>query len=298
MVLGNRTYSRGDSFFSILPFTDTGLPTGLSIPDLGGGSYVNDPATPDVSWSGRVRRVSITSTSWFQQAVIIDSSISPDFTGRYRTFVRARNGTAIPGRILCRLTVHIDPINTSLSKNSVVYPPVEMNIESTGTPEALDMGIIELPASLLKSGNLGDIAISLEFKDLSYVSGTTVVDIYDINIIPADECILEIDAEMESTFTDAEVLVIDQISSPEETLDISMRNPTAEILFRPTFGGAQKFTVPTERSRIWMFTYNRISTVSQQIPILYNSGGAATKDPQYDARLYKLNRYLLPRGNS
>lgn len=304
VIIGRRRVSRGDDFFHILPFTDVGLPTGLSIDNAGSTTYV---AEGTYSFYGKVARFPTlgASTSAASPGILIDDSIASSFVGRFRCFVRASNSrgglfdpNADPiGRFNCSLQVATKeaPDMGLIFQALVTYPSVEMNADGSG-PELLDFGIIELPSSLFRDGAVGNIYLHPIFSDNNPTLASANISLYDIILIPSDEYIIEVDAYLPSA--GSKMLVIDKITSPEEPVDVSVQTSgSGKVDFRPVYGGSDSFNLSLATSRFYVWAYERKETITVTAGIFYNSGTIpATAD--FDARVYKLNRYLLPRGSA
>lgn len=283
MLVGIRSYSRGSSFVNILPFSDTGLPTGVTITNESAGTYANSSS----SFTGRYLTFTISANTYVGNIVVIGSSVAADFFGRYRCFVRADKTVQEEGRILCKLTV-----STSFgSISSAVYPIAEMITDGTDTPiELLDFGVIELPSSLGRSvAGAGAINIRVDFLDLLN-SATVGIGVYDVILVPADEAIVEMNVNIGSGNT----LIIDKVSSPEEAPDIKVVNSGGNVLYRPIYGG-RDLNLPPERSKLYVCPYFRTNRGGEPDQTAYSTDSFSNT---FNARVYKLNRYLLPRGNS
>lgn len=285
IILGKRLYSRGSSFISHINFADEQNPSGITVGVNGGVGvgYITDPISP----TGRALSMTATASEDTQVYVLLDSTIASSFNGKFRAFLRMKH-TAGEGVLWNKLTISSTPIvqmsGGNLTQGQVVYPVVENNGDST--TEVIDFGIIELPAAFSKTEDVYDIIMYFNIYDTT-ASLAITISLYDLILIPADEQIIEVDSLADF----GDVTIIDKVSSPEEPLDIKLNRADA-LINKPVYGGTDGISLSAgERQRIYMFSYFRAQ------------GDLAEYNADFDrsawhSHVYKLNRYLLPRGTS
>lgn len=296
VIIGRRTYSRGNNFNAYLNFSDVGadLPSGVSIENDGSVTWVADADSP----TGRAARqaapqlgVGINNGVWIQ----LDSTLAGEYIGKYRAFVMLEVGTEAAwtsGQFIVRLSVGTVTAS-SLVTSYVDYPEVEMN-SGTSTPEILDFGVIEIPTSLPRSGTVQNTILSVSITDTA-VSKVNTIKLMQIIIIPADESIVDLDLWRPDTSAGSGYhLTLDKLVSPEETMDVKLELASSSgTTSRPTSSGAEALYGARTRHRFWIYNYVRDVTIVAPTGILFNVFNAPAS---HNIKVYKLNRYLLPRG--
>ena len=282
IVIGRRIYSRGSNFTPYLNFSDDQNPSGVTI-TTNLFSFGNDSLSPTGRSLSR-----IIGGSFGNASITLSSALASHYIGRYRCFARVRRSGGAQGAVLGMFSV------SSSAGGSVFYPEVELNVSLTDNMEVLDFGIIEIPQSFSKSDTISyDVELSVYLKDTT-ASGAITGYLYDIILIPSDECILEIDASLLSpnSFTSSPTLIMDKLTSPEEPLDAHVNDTaTGGAVYKTIYGGSDAIYLAKERHRLHFFGYQR--TIANNI--YFNQ---AQYFDLYSVIVYKMNRYLLPRGNS
>lgn len=295
VIIGRRTYSRGDSFNAYLNFTDAALPSGVTILN-NVSSYVvdaNSPSGKAAQMDAPLDGVGLTNAVW----MTLDSTLAGEYIGKFRAYALVAvgtEGTWTAGQFIARLTVA--SVTQALAVRSYVdYPEVELN-SGRSEPEVLDFGVIEIPASLPRSGTVQDTAIALSFTD-NAVSKINSMKVMQLILIPADESIVDLDLWRSNTVgTTGHFLVLDKLSSPEEVMDIKLEDATSGgTVAKPACAGAESLYMTRTRHLFWIFTHTRVNEITAAFPtgITYTHWTAPVA---HNIKVYKLNRYLLPRG--
>lgn len=281
LVIGRRLYSRGASFTSHINYSDDQNPSGITVNGVSLGTFVDDVRSPTA------RALAVTVGSSFPSTngnILINNTLSASFVGKFRAFARVLRMSGNPGDVIARLKV-----GSSATTTQVLYPEVELNSYPAQTMEVLDLGVIELPASFSKATTPYDITIDIGFMDTT-ASGTIIVRCIDLILIPADESIIEIDPQ-NSNGADY-TIVLDKITSPQEPVDIKF-NYLDQLVMKPLYGGSDGISLARARQRLWFFGYSRVDN-GLATNTYYNEGVHFV----YGVEVFKLNRYLLPRGSS
>ena len=284
LIIGRRSYSRGANFFSHINYSDSDHnQSGISI----NPAYVY--TTEATSPTGRA--VNITTSTSFPSIgainhieVVINNTLASHYVGKYRAFVRVRRSAGVAGNVIGRIEV-----GSAQSTTRVYYPEVELNDPFGTTRETLDFGIVELPASFSKAASPYDIVIGVSF--LKTVATAITVNLIDLILIPADEAIIEVNPQ--DADGNSYSIILDKVTSPQEPLDARF-NYNGELIMKPLYGGSDGISLARERQRLWVFGYKRtLSGVSTSV--YYNQ---STKPFTFGVVVYRLNRYLIPRGSS
>lgn len=295
MIIGRRTYSRGANFNAYLNFSDVGgdLPSGVSIGNAGSVTWVADANSPTgraASVDAPQLGVGINAGVW----ILLSSTLAAEYIGKYHAYLMAEVGPEAvwaSGQFIIRFSV--GTANTAGSDYTayVDYPEVEMN-SGTSSPEIVDLGIVEIPASLPKSGTVQNTILSISITDTA-VSKVNSVKLMQLILIPADESIVDLDLYQYNIGAAAH-LILDKLVSPEEAMDVRLEDPTSGgTASKPTYSGSESLYLARVRQRFWIYNYKRNITVVAPTGILFNSDNVAAA---HNVKVYKLNRYLLPRG--
>lgn len=282
IIIGRRKVSRGTNFTSYINLCDIGNPSGITV-NTASWSVADDNDVP------LGRSISRTRPGFVTVSLTIDSTISSDFVGKYRAFIRFKHDADGIG-IYGSLTVMASGTTTS-----VTYPESESK-SGPGTIEVLDFGIVEIPAALPRRLNISAenalIVITLRAE-----SGNTVditYTMYDLILIPVDEVVMEVTCYLtdgSTAFGKHRTLILDKITSPEESTDGIVIDVDDYVTGVPIYGGSDGIYCSRDRHRFWIFSYEKEN-------YLFNDFNKGYHKILLESRIYKLNRYMLPRGNS
>jgi len=256
IVAGTRSLSRGNDFSAYLNLSEIQNPEGVYITvgnDTTISADVNFPTGRRVTYSAPA------TTSDFEDRTIINlkSSISSQFFGDFRVFLRGKHHSGTPGEIEVRLQVRTGTGGITNNSDNVSF-------QTKNIFEVLDLGKIHLPAStLFKSGDTPDeTQISIQAKNTS--TNANVIYFYDLILIPVDE--FAIDAIDRAREEDSGVgrrnnithwLDIDSITDPRTTTKTFVRKQNNDIQsVYQTIAKCDAVLKPYNNQRLWVFFLN------------------------------------------
>jgi hypothetical protein len=290
IIVGTRTRTRGLNFTSFINFAGgqndsfvtvtLGVHTGSS----------NSPYTATGSF------LKWTATTIFETIVTVSipAPQSADFIGRFRAFVRmGQESVGAPSTPSVQLTVQ-----AGASGVIVANSPVIGLGGITQVYDAVDLGIIEIPADLIGSDSLGTLSFILQgILDQSSV----IVDLYDLILIPADEWSGEFDngnvgslstiAAFGNNGIDNVYLDIDSIRLPKRMIrSLSFQqNANMSGYYEPRSAGPALLQANSAQRVYMLMIRDRTATTAGW----YNSLPSMASSIQ----LKKQQRYISARGN-
>lgn len=181
IIYGVRSLERGQSFRSHINMADTGNVSGISISEAP-GSFISDNQAP----TGRL--ISWTATTSFANvgAAFFNGSISRDYAGRFRCFIRVAYdiGTATSLTWIFRTQYGTD--GSFFDSRPVVIDATYEGSTPLANAYLLEFSPIHIRPDLLV-GNDTDIAELIFYPFVKTDTGTASIRLHDIVLIPTDE---------------------------------------------------------------------------------------------------------------
>lgn len=292
MLIGLRSYDRGENFSAYLNITDVSSPFGVTItPKFGGGSFVDHPTAPTARAFSVSHTADETLFSWNNLAEIsLSTTVAKDYYGVFRGFLRcfiASPGTSLTWRF--RLMISFGSGGGSTYTKEFYASPVNTEFVT------LDLGRVSVPNSTLStiSGNVGD---QLTITVQGYCTTKNVAArLYDVILVPADEWLVDtqlpniLDQTIDNKVNGKEYLDIDSINNPKSYLTAFVRQPTGQIksIYQSVSNGPVILQTGV-RQKLWFFgmLYNYTTKTWLSDPAIAGS-----------VRLSKVQRYTSLRGN-
>lgn len=278
-VAGLRSMSRGTNFTAILN-TDNRVginPTGITTAPASGG---NQFAAADAAIEMNVAGVS----AMADRAVFtFDTSISPEYYGTFRAFVRFRPVTG-SANIVTQLRVKLGAGGETITNpENVTWSTFDYII--------VDYGKVDIPGQdILDCGD----SITLEIAVQIETTGAAQVGILDMIMIPVDEWAIDtqdVVNDADSTIEEGRYLDIDSVVYPKRTLR-SLARETSDDEVTGTYLAIKNgpaIVQHNSRQRLWCFMMR--SETAGSSTWIGNIQTAAT------IQIERNQRYLGPRGN-
>lgn len=289
ILVGLRSYNRGQSFQAYLNLSNEQNPDGVTVTATGANTSFASDVTAPTGARATYNPTGVEAMAT-QITVALASTIARDFYGIFHAFLRVQRtaGSATD------FNVQIQVVSGS---GGVSFTTEIQQVQSTTAFEILDFGRIVIPASgqlqLSDTGDTTEIRIQA-----SAASGTPDLNMYDLILIPTDEW--AIDAV---DFSNGNNSVIGFINSVPHLLDIdSVTNPRVPIntlvrrndeavtsIYNAITNG-EAILQANERQKLWFFTMRTSATGSS-----YN--WIASPHVVHSVQVFHNARYLGLRGN-
>jgi len=199
IIIGLRSDSRGTNFRQHINTYDQNNNDIIITTDVDTASQaVVDTPT------GTILRTSFTSPDTMERRFYFDiePALTPEYYGRYRAFIRARETDGISnGDIRSYLKIILGASTTTKTVG---------NINSTGDWHYLDYGIITIPPALLPKSYEGSVTIEV-WASNDYTSPLDF-DWIDLILVPIDEYAIEAIMNDDAVHYRGDVLTLDSIS--------------------------------------------------------------------------------------
>lgn len=296
MLIGVRSLARGADFSAYIPLNNflnpaAGVVTGLTIAHYGsmaagsmlvGGSTsaLYNPAGVDLATS------SIRCT--------ISQAVANQYFGKYAMYVRVRQVGGAVGEISVRVRVLLSSVTAYplLFQSDYVYP------EALADNEALYLGMLEIPTDT-PIYEMGDLTIIVDL-DNTQGAGPGDMYLYDLVLMPADECLINIEGnevwENGIGYNQSvdHIQFVDSITNPKRKVMAEVRKPnlytgneTAVTDISIAIYNNEFSVYPNSDQRIW-FTVLSNSGYSKRYVVCFEAC--------YSVMLDKQQRYLAMRG--
>lgn len=179
IFLGTRGLARGENFSSYINLGNSQNPSGITITLGSDSSYVSENTAPIGT---RVTYSSVTTDSWEDVlSIILDQTISPEYVGEYRAFLRLTQVGGSTSTAKFRLASKIFSTNApSLGQESL--------IKTTESFAVADLGKIIIPPL---SELFEDMFSELDLQ-IYMTSATPDFYLYDLILMPTDEWFADI----------------------------------------------------------------------------------------------------------
>jgi hypothetical protein len=179
IIMGTRSSDRGSSFRMYLNLSDEQNPAGVNVtPGLNTAfaAYMEAP-------TGRAIRYNPGATQTGVVSISLDASISNDYFGRYRCYLRVDREAAVTD---CTAQLKIGLQDASGLYTSYYYTSETLTIASEVEAYLLDFGIVDVPGFGIAANN--EILMPLIFEiNLANTTANPDVYLYDLILIPIDE---------------------------------------------------------------------------------------------------------------
>jgi hypothetical protein len=289
LVVGLRSYGRGNDFQAYINLADEQNPVDITIAAGTNTTFATDTMAP----TGR--RMTYNPAGIEAMATRATISLGPtiarDFYGTFHAFLRARRTAGASTDLSVRLQVATGSggiqFTTATSKQ----------LQTTTAFEVLDFGEISLPVS--GSFLPTDLADTTEIRiQASAASGTPDLYLYDLILIPVDEWAVdavdkanEDDSDVGRSGDISKLLDIDSVTDPRIDIKTLVRMIGNELItaeYDPiTNGGA--ILQANAQQRLWFFAMQTSTTGSSYYWI-------APPEIAHSIQVYKNERYLGQRG--
>lgn len=276
IIFGLRSTSRGVSAFTpYINISDEQNPTGISI-SAGNGTFTTATQYP----TGRVSVLTVGGAGSATQnlaIVTLDNTISTEFYGRYRAYIRTG---AITGFSAIQAKIQVlDASATGVLFDSGYYSVPINNTDFT----VVDLGQLSILPEATRT-DPGDVILRVRFDYTA--TGATSITLIDIIIIPIDEWSAEFIApdDLFSNLIDADSLRQKKVI---ETLSRDLSTNERKGVVRSIQNGPNILQANTTQ-RIYSFAQDEISASGN-----YLGQSALLKR----GVVWKLSRYLSLRGN-
>jgi hypothetical protein len=283
-ILGLRSTARGDDFRSFLNVSDEqNMPGVMTL--TGVGAFSDDPTAP----TGRSYSYTFAapSTDTGLAYIVLQDPLAGQYVGQFRLFLRVvRSGVA--DTLAMSVRTSIGGLTTYLKISDYV------TVYASGERVILDMGLFSFPQIDSYSGS------DAEDIDIIYISirgsstgGVGTIKIYDLALIPVDECAVEIIAPTRGTTVSGlcgTSLTVDSVVNQKRALTALRRDIDAGYGITTkwlTVGRGPLVWQPEEEQR-WHILTMRVG------PPLNNE----LSDPEVTStiQMYRNNRYMSMRG--
>jgi hypothetical protein len=179
IIMGTRSSDRGSSFRMYLNLSDEQNPAGVNVtPGLNTAfaAYMEAPTGRAIRYNPGAGQTGVVSIS-------LDASISNDYFGRYRCYLRVDREAAVTD---CTAQLKIGLQDASGLYTSYYYTSETLTIASEVEAYLLDFGIVDVPGFGIAANN--EILMPLIFEiNLANTTANPDVYLYDLILIPIDE---------------------------------------------------------------------------------------------------------------
>lgn len=292
-LVGLRSLERGEDFSAYINIADEQNDPGITTTTSIATVFQNDITAP----TGRSALYTPVATGvWNNRAYIqFSDALSTQYYGRFHAFLRVKQTGGVVGDIEAYLELVIDPTTraTTLFTTSTESP------DAVGYMLTLDFGQIIIPSNVLSQlEEVDDLAIIIQAQNLNAVPGTATLTIYDLILMPVDECAIEaIDTLRNSSASaitlDNDLLMnIDSIAYPKRdirTLGQKETDDEIRLIYRPVTAGPALLQSNAEQ-RLWFFGFRDFT------PPLATNIWAQDIETVHTVRLNKAQRYFSMRG--
>jgi hypothetical protein len=218
---GLRSLSRGEDFTAIINLVDEQNPSGMTVTPLIGvqGADMDSSTALSVALAGGALENPVVQ-------VALDSTLTQQYRGTYRAFVRARTAVSSAGNVSVGLRVACgySPFLSIYRSGLVPFQP------GTGWTQMIDMGTFSIPASPALDDMLW---AGIRFTVTHYNAGAGITYFTELILIPVDEWAIEVlpseDSNYEPYFTEDRYLRITSLLQKDCPLSACVDIATDEL---------------------------------------------------------------------
>ena len=192
----------------------------------------------------------------------IDERLATEWYGTYRVFLRGKRTAGSAGDIPVKLVV-------KLGNSYTIFESSELTFSTTRVFQVLDFGLVTIPSDAMRSSET-PTNLYIEVHMESTVVGPPDVYLYDLIMMPVDECIVEINDAVRASSAATAVRpdiawYVDSITYPKRMIR-ALRYRTTTGTYSGTVGdisgvfqciaGQPVQFRPNATQRIWFFALN------------------------------------------
>lgn len=292
-LVGLRSLERGEDFSAYINIADEQNDLGITVTADIATVFQNDITAP----TGRSALYTPVATgTWNSRAYIqFSDALSTQYYGRFHTFLRVKQTGGVIGDIEAYLELIIDPTTraTTLFTTSIASP------DAVGYMLTLDFGQIVIPSNVVSQvEEVDDLAIVIQGQNLNAVPGTATLTIYDLILMPVDECAIEAVDTLRNSSASAITLYndlllnADSITYPKKmirTLGQKETDDEIRLIYRPITAGPTILQSNADQ-RLWFFGFRDFT------PPLATNIWAQDIETVHTVRINKNQRYFSMRG--
>lgn len=281
LLIATRKYSRGASF---MPYLNTqGNLTGVSFAATAPAAATANSLAPcgqSLNYSVAIATAEATIGTW----TLTGATLTRQYQGRYRIFVRLRMSAGAVGRIGFRAQF-IDALTTP----STVIVQTDVFYNTMTTPpgyDLVDLGIL----SFQNTGGLAYTRIDIALRAVT--TGAATVEVLDIILFPVDERNLELYVNGDGKFdyqsgaTDPGYQPLHDSTKPKEGPYSATVNNNDELIYTMSTKTMRMAIKPQERTRIYFLPWDDAD------------GAYKGTESVFDGRFERVLQFLNMRGDS
>lgn len=289
ILIGLRSYDRGNGFQSYLNISDVQPTTGISLSLGTNTTFGNDIVAPtgrSATYNpGGVEAMGTRATA------TLSTTIARDFYGSYHAFLRVQRTAGASTDFNVQLVF-------VTGSGGIQKTTESKQVQTTTAFELLDFGQVTIPVGgSLASSDLGDqIQILIQ---ASAASGVPNLVLYDLILIPVDEWAIDSVDQTNSSTSDigrsgdiSKLLDIDSVTDPKNPIKSIVRQVGSEFVtanYNPITNGPAILQSNVDQ-RLWFLAAKTSATGSSYTWI-------APPEIVHSIQLFKAQRYLGLRGN-